>query len=127
MSEQALKIAEAWQKAVNDKDIKKLLALSHGEIEMAGPKGSAFGHGILVEWIGKAGLSLQTRARYVKDDIVVLEQDGVWTDGDGNVTGEANVSTVMKVEDGKVKYVSRYDNDLDKALTHAGLSRKDQI
>jgi len=127
LTNKVVKIAEEWQKAVNEKNILKLLELSDEQIEMAGPRGSVSGHQHLADWLSRAGLTLTTINKYERNNTVVLEQHAVWKDGKGTILGEANVASLMKVENGKVTYVARYDNDLEKALNDAKMSLKDKV
>ena len=54
-------VAQAWQEAVNAQDEALLLLLSHPDIKIVGPRGTAQGHEVLAAWLGRAGLYLETR------------------------------------------------------------------
>lgn len=122
---QTIDIAKRWVNAANQKNIEELVSLSDEKIEIAGPKGSGTGHQLLTEWIDRAGLTVSTIKIYAKGGTVVFEQQGVWQDKEGKPIGEAEVSSHMKIENGKVSYLSRYD-DLEQALKAAGLTSEDR-
>ena len=121
-----VEIATAWQEAVNTQDKEKLLGLSHPEIEIVGPRGTAHGHDILLTWLERAGLSLETKRTFAGEDSVVLAQHGVWRNAEtGEVQGEADVATSFRIENGQVTQLARYDT-LNEALAQAGLSGRDE-
>ncbi|MGG3622258.1 hypothetical protein ABES25_01600 [Bacillus gobiensis] len=70
----------------------------------------------------RAGLTLSTKNVYAKGETVVFEQHGVWKDEEGNIKSEADVSSHMRIENGKVMYLSRYDN-VEQALKDAKLNQ----
>lgn len=121
-----LTIVEAWQDAANHEDLDRLLALSDPNIELIGPRGSGYGHQLLRDWLGRAGLSLQTLRVYVRGNTVVLAQQGVWHSVEtGDVTGERNVASRFQVQEHRVVQFERYDS-LDAALAEAGLKYSDE-
>jgi hypothetical protein len=125
MSENPVPIVQAWQDAVNAQDIERLLQLSDDEIELIGPRGVARGHQMLRDWMGRAGLSLETRRIFARENRVVIEQHGAWRSVEtGEVMGEAEVSSRFVVQNGRVVQVARYDQ-LDTALADAGLTLAD--
>ena len=46
----------AWHEALNSGDVERLIALSHPEVEVGGPRGSAQGAQILREWVDRANI-----------------------------------------------------------------------
>ena len=119
--------ATAWQEAVNAQDETLLLQLSHPDIELVGPRGTAQGHEILVTWLERAGLTLETRRVFAKGDAVVFSQYGVWRSLEaGELQGEAEVASSFLVQDGQVTEIARYDT-LAEALAHASLSEADEV
>ena len=119
--------ATAWQEAVNAQDETLLLRLSHPDIELVGPRGTAKGHKILVTWLERAGLTLETRRTFAKGNAVVSAQVGVWRPLDaGELPEGAEVASSFLVQDGQVTEVARYDT-LAEALAHAGLSEADEV
>jgi hypothetical protein len=122
-----INVVRAWEQAVNKLAIDRVLELSHPEIEIVGPRGIARGRDVLKDWLSRAGLTLETRRSFTRDEAVVNDQQGVWRDVEsGGVVGEAAVASHYKVENGQVTYVARYEA-LDKALGEASLSVEDEV
>jgi hypothetical protein len=112
---------------VNNQDIDRLLALSDPNIEIVGPRGAAFGHIVLRDWMSRAGLTLTTQRVFARDDTVVVAQHGVWRSVEtGEVVGEADVASEFRVDGQRVTYYARYDS-LDEALATAGLEQADEL
>jgi hypothetical protein len=123
---QPVALVEAWQEAVNQQDIERLLTLSAPDIEIIGPRGAAQGHSILRDWLNRAGLSLTTQRIFARDNVVVLAQHGKWLAAEtGQVIGEAAVASCFRVAHQQVVQVARYD-DLATALEAGGLTNTDE-
>lgn len=119
--------ATAWQEAVNARDEALLLTLSHPDIEMVGPRGTAKGHAVLLTWLEQAGLTLETRRVFARADAVVFAQIGVWRALEtGEPQGEAEVASSFVVQNGQVAEIARYDT-VGEALARAGLSEADEV
>ncbi len=128
--EDPLTVVRGWQEAANNRDVDLLLELSDPDIEMVGPRGSVNGHGVLRDWVSKAGLSLETLRTFARSDAVVMAQHGVWRDPDtGETTGEAAIATRFLVNRGRVTQLARHDgaNGLDTALEESGLGYEDEV
>jgi Domain of unknown function (DUF4440) len=123
-----LSVVEAWQEAANRQDAARLLELSAPNIEVVGPRGSGFGRQLLLEWLGRAGLSLTTLRAFVRHDAVVLEQQAVWHAVDtGEVTGEMVLASAFRVDSqNQVARVARCDT-LGEALATTGLDVADEV
>lgn len=116
----------AWQKAVNQQDAEGLLRLSHPTIEILGPRGAAYGHEILQQWLERAGLSMESQRLFARDNTVVVAQHGIWRDvAQGNVIGEADIASHFRVEGDVVRHYARYDT-LAEALSAAELTEADE-
>ncbi len=108
----------AWHDALNSGDVERLLALSHPDVEVGGPRGSARGAQILREWVDRADIRLETGRIFGEAGTVVVEQGAEWQSADaGNVQ---RVASVFVVSDGLVASVVRYP-DLASALRAANL------
>ena len=108
----------AWHEAVNNDDVERLIALSHPEVEVAGPRGSAHGAQILREWVDRANIRLEPVRTFGEADTVVVEQGAEWQSAEpGRVQ---TVASVFVVSDGLVTSVVRYP-DLASALRAANL------
>ncbi len=124
--EDPLAIVRAWQNAANHQDAQRLLDLSDPSIEIVGPRGSGFGHQVLRDWMGRAGLNLTTLRAFVRNNTVVLAQHGVWRSVEtGEVIGEADIASQLTVSGERVTKFARYDR-LDEALTKSGLEKTDE-
>lgn len=120
-------LVRAWQEAANNQDIERLLELSAPTIEIVGPRGSGFGHQLLRDWLGRAGLQLTTLRAYARGNVVVLAQHGVWHSIETEaVTGERDLASRFQVDDQHVVQFARYD-DLQDALKEADINDADEI
>ncbi len=125
--ESAFALAKAWQDAANNQNIDQLLTLSAPAIEVVGPRGSGYGHQILRDWLGRAGLYLITLRAFVRDDVVVVAQHGIWRSIEtGEVSGERNIASRFRVDHQQITQFARHDT-LDAALEEAGLQYSDEI
>ena len=123
----AVAVVQAWQEAANRQDGDRLVELSDSHIEIVGPRGSGFGAQLLREWLGRAGLTLETQRIFARDQIVVVAQHGVWRSVEtGEVQGEADLASRFRVADGRVVQFARHDH-LDQALEAAGLDPSDEL
>jgi len=117
----------AWHEALNAGDAGRLAALSHPEVEVGGPRGGARGRQVLEEWVGRANVTLEPHRLYGRGPTVVVEERATWRDTrTGEVTGEATVATVFKLDGGLVAGVFRHDSLAD-ALGSAGLDAWDKV
>jgi hypothetical protein len=122
-----LQIVREWQEAVNDRDLERLRAVSAAEIAIVGPRGVGHGFALLADWLGRAGLALTTRRSFVRDDAVVMEQEGVWSAVEsGEARGAAIVASAFRVAAGRVSWYARYDT-LSVALNEVGLTMGDEV
>jgi len=117
----------AWQDAANNQDSERLVELSDPGIEIVGPRGSGHGHKLLLDWLARAGLTLDALRIFAYGHAVVLLQHGTWRAPDtGEVIGERDVASGFQVRDGRVVRLARYDT-LDEALNNAGLGLQDEV
>jgi len=123
----SFEIAEAWQQAANRQDAERLLALSDPNIEVVGPRGSGFGHQLLRDWLGRAGLTLTTLRAFGHDGVVVLAQHASWRSGETNASAsERDLASRFDIEGGRVVRFARYDS-LAEALADADLNETDAL
>lgn len=124
---EARETVQAWEEAVNTRNLPGVLHCSDPDVELIGPKGVAKGHGALADWLTQAGISLDTQRCFASGHAVVHAQLASWHDQQtGKVVSERPVSTYYRVQDGKVARVARYDR-LQEALKQAGLSEADEL
>lgn len=108
----------AWHDALNEGDVERLVALSHPDVEVGGPRGSAHGAQILREWVARANIRLEPGRTFGEASTVVVEQGAEWQ---STVPGGVQtVASVFVVSDGLVASVVRYP-DLASALQAANL------
>ena len=125
--ERPFALVQAWQDAANDQNIDRLIELSAPTIEIVGPRGSGYGHQLLRDWLGRAGLHLTTQQAFVRDNVVVVAQHGVWRSVEtGAVTGERDLASRFQVDDQYIVQFARHDSLAD-ALSEAGLHDSDEI
>lgn len=123
----AVAVVQAWQEAANRQDGDRLVELSDPHIEIIGPRGSGYGAHLLREWLGRAGLTLETQRIFVRDQVVVVAQHGVWRSVEtGEAQGEADLASRFRVVDGRVAQFARHDQ-LEQALEAAGLDPADEL
>jgi hypothetical protein len=120
-------LVQAWQDAANSQNIDQLIELSAPTIEVVGPRGSGYGHQLLRDWLGRAGLHLTTLRAFIRNNVVVVAQHGVWRSAaTGEVTSERDIASRFRVDGQRVIQFARFDN-LDVALNEAGLQYSDEI
>src|SRR5262249_29089988 len=121
-----LEVVRAWLNAANGQDIDVLLELSNPDIEVIGPRGSGIGHRLLGDWLCRAGLTLDARRAFVRGQVVVVAQHGIWRSVEsGEITGEADVASLFRVDGQRVVQFARYDS-LAEALRAGGLGDQDE-
>ncbi|MBA2619376.1 MAG: nuclear transport factor 2 family protein [Rubrobacter sp.] len=117
----------AWHEALNAGDSERLAALSHPEVEVGGPRGSARGRQVLEDWVGRANVRLEPLRSFQNGRTVVVEEAATWRDArTGETTGEATVATIFALDGGLVAGIVRHDG-LEDALRSAGLDGSDEI
>jgi hypothetical protein len=107
--------------------VNRLLELSDPNIEVVGPRGSGYGHQLLRDWLARAGLTLETLRYFGRENVVVIAQHAVWRSPEtGEVLGEADIASRLRVQDQRVVQYARHDS-LDEALLEVGLNDSDEI
>ena len=114
----------AWHEALNSGDVDGLLNLSHPEVEVGGPRGTAHGAQNLRDWASRAGIHLNPGRIFYGSDTVVVEQEATWTQADtAETTPVQTVASTFVVRDGLLTSVVRYP-DLAEALRAADLDER---
>ena len=102
-------IAEDWHEALNSRDIKRLVTLSHPDIEVGGPHGTGRGTKLLQEWVDRANIRLTPLRVFHRDDTIVVQQEAEWRSAEtGVVTGSQTVASIFVIRDDQVTSVVRY-------------------
>jgi ketosteroid isomerase-like protein len=108
----------AWHDALNEQDFDTLAALSSDDIEVGDAKGAAQGHAALLEWARAADTKAEPGRMYVRDGVVVVEQQLT------SAAGETTAAAAFRVVRDHVTSVFRH-NDLAAALAATELTEKD--
>ena len=121
MTAPEVRVVGDWHAALNAGDADRLVALSHPDVEVGGPRGTGHGAELLREWVARAGIRIEQRRTFHRAETVVVEGEARWRDAEtGQTTGDQTVGSVFVVQDGLVSRVVRYP-DLASALLAAGL------
>ncbi|UXA18477.1 nuclear transport factor 2 family protein [Mycobacterium sp. SMC-4] len=109
----------AWHDALNAGDIDTLLELSTLDIDIGDADGAAQGQAALQEWAQSVDARIEPGRMYIRDGVVVAEQEIV------SATGEtASAASAFRVIDDNVASVFRHD-DLASAMAATGLTEED--
>ena len=114
-------VVHAWLAASNAGDADQLIALTAPDVEIIGPRGAERGRDVLRAWMVRGAAQFRTERAFSAGERVVVEQLGIGRTPDGQVRGQARVSSRFVVRAGRVALVQRYDN-LDEALAQAEIS-----
>ena len=117
MTAPEIRIVRDWHEALNAGDADRLVALSHPDVEVGGPRGSGHGTDLLREWVARAGIRIEPRRTFHRAETVVVEGEARWGEAE---TGGQTVGSIFVVRDGQVSRVVRYPA-LASALLAAGL------
>ena len=116
-----VRIVKNWHESLNDGDVDRLVALSHPDIEVGGPRGTGSGAQLLREWMDHANIRLEPRRVFHQAETVVMEQKAEWRSAEtGQVIGSQTVASIFVARDNCIVSVLRYDT-LDDALSTANL------
>lgn len=119
-------IVATFHRHLADWDPDAVIALAHDDVEVGGPRGTGTGIELLREWVGRANVTMTPTRWFAKDDVVIVEQDAVWLDKQGEEMGRQAITTTFRVHDGKIAGIYRHDN-LAASLTVAGLDADDEV
>jgi ketosteroid isomerase-like protein len=114
----------AWHEALNSGDVERLIALSHPNVEVGGPRGTARGAQVLREWVDRANINLEPGRILHEADTVVVEQEAEWVSAEPG--SRQRVASVFLVHDGLVTSVVRYPG-LAEALRAADFDETREI
>jgi hypothetical protein len=114
----------AWHEALNSGDVERLVEISHTDVEVGGPRGTAQGAQVLREWVDRANINLEPGRILHEDDTVVVEQEAEWVSAEPG--SRQAVASVFLVHDGLVTSVVRYPG-LAEALRASGLEKPQEI
>jgi hypothetical protein len=122
-----LGIVEAWHDAVNAGAAASAGALCTEDVEVGGPKGSAHGRGMLVDWVRHAGIRMEPVRWYCGAAGAVVEQDARWLDREtGELGAPVRVATVFGFTGDRISRVLRYP-DGSAAIAALGLGPANEV
>jgi ketosteroid isomerase-like protein len=112
----AIAIVRAWHDALAAGDADRLVSLVHDDVEIVGPRGTAHGAEVVRDWVAHAGITLEPRRWFARDNAVVVEQIARWRLPDSSDYGPPQrITTSFVVRDGRIERIARFA-DLETAL-----------
>jgi len=108
----------AWHDALNDQDFDTLVSLSSDDVEVGDAHGAAQGHAALLDWARSSGVKAEPGRMYVRDGVVVVEEQ-ITSDA-----GDTTAASAFRVVHDHVTSVFRHP-DLASALAATELTEKD--
>ena len=122
----AKEIVRQWHDALNQGKVEKMMELVDADVRVIGPRGATSGASVVREWFGRANVRLVPLVYFARDQVVVAEEEGEWLDPTTQaVIGRQRVSTHFIVDNGLITSINRFDQ-LEVALSEAGLSMSDK-
>ncbi len=122
MTAPEVRVVRDWHEALSAGDADLLVALSHPDVKVGGPRGTGRGARLLREWVARAGIRIEPQRAFHRAGTVVVRGEAQWRDAEtGQLTGGRIVGSVFVVRDGQIARVVRYP-DLASALLAAGLN-----
>jgi len=103
-------VAAKWQQFMNSRNIEEMLKLMDQQIEFVGGNESGYGHQEFTNWINRTGLTLTTINSNVKEENLLIKHLAKWQVNDGCLNEEENFYTVIKMNNGKIVYIGKFDN-----------------
>src|SRR5260370_29321329 len=101
MTNSAIDTVLAWHAALNQADIERLLSLSTEDVEVGGPRGSGRGADLLRDWVARAGVHLEARRVFGRDEVVVVDHAARWRSAAGPLTDPQGASSVFPTPRGQ--------------------------
>ena len=120
-------IIRAWHEELNLGDADELVAHSHDDIEVGGPRGTGHGSALLRDWVARAGIQLEPQRWFHRGSDVVVEERARWLAPESGELGEPIiVASAFRVADDRVQRVGRYET-VAAALAATGLTTNDEV
>jgi hypothetical protein len=114
-------VAAKWQQFMNSRNIEEMLKLMDEQIEFVGRNESGYGLQEFTDWINRTGLTLTTLNSCVKEENLLIKHLAKWQGNERCLIEEENFYTVVKMNNGKIVYIGRFDN-LEDAEEISGIS-----
>jgi ketosteroid isomerase-like protein len=126
MTDVGIQLVRQWHDAVNSGDTEGLAGLVTDDVEVGGPRGSAYGRDVLIDWVDRTGIRMEPTDWYQRDEIIIVCQRASWPGEDGTPGVPQKVSSVFTFRDGKIAGIARY-GDLVTAFREVGLSETNRV
>ena len=121
-----IQIVSDWHEAVNSGDTKRLAELVSDDVEIGGPRGTARGLDVLIDWVGRSRIQMAPTDWYQRGETVVVCQQATWPTEDGTPGIPQKVGSVFVIRDARIKRIARYP-DLVEAFAVTGLTEIDRV
>ena len=127
----ALAIARAYDRAYDARDVERMIALAHEDVEAVTPGGTVRGHATLRAFMERQTYGVSwyaTERRYFcrGGDAVVVSVQGEWRYVDsGDVAEHEHGAAVYSIHDGLITRFEPFE-DLDAALAAAAMTPDDE-
>lgn len=115
-----------WHEAVNSGDTDRLANLVSDDVEIGGPRGLAHGRDVLIDWVERTGIRMESTDWYQRGETVIVCQQATWPTEDGTPGVPSSVGSVFVVRDGQIESIARYP-DLIQAFAATGLAETDRV
>lgn len=122
----AIQIVTAWHEAVNTGNTERLADLVTDDVEIGGPRGSAYGRDSLIDWVERTGIRMEPTDWYRRGETVIVCQRATWPAEDGTPGVPQKVGSVFVLCGERIERIARYP-DLVEAFAATGLAETDRI
>ena len=126
MARAAIQLVREWHDAVDAGDTERLGSLVTDDVEVGGPRGSAYGRDALIDWVERTGIRMEPTDWYQRGETVIVCQRASWPGEDGTPGVPQKVSSIFTFRDGRIAGIARY-GDLVTAFREAGLAETDRV
>jgi ketosteroid isomerase-like protein len=120
-----IQLVTAWHVAVNAGDTDRLAGIVSDDVEIGGPRGTARGLDVLIDWVGRSRIQMTPTDWYQRGETVVVCQQATWPTEDGTPGIPQKVGSVFVIRDGRIERIARYP-DLVEAFAETGLAETDR-
>ena len=121
-----IQIVNDWHEAVNSGDTERLAELVSDDVEIGGPRGTARGMDVLIDWVGRSRIQMAPTDWYQRGEKVVVCQQATWPTEHGTPGIPQKVGSVFVVRDNRIERIARYP-DLVEAFAVTGLAEIDRV
>lgn len=125
--QQELMVVSRWHDAVNRGDLELLAEQMQPDVAIVGPRGTAYGVDVVLDWASRAGITLQPTAWFAAGEEMVVAQEARWRNVASGQLGEPfQIGTRFRLYAGLIAHIERHA-DLAEALAAAGLDAAAEV